>query len=463
MKIDLAVEQGRNRSVQRRPAMSATHAERPEDIRGAAFIAVLVSVALLGPVQRPPISPLNLTYLLYPIVIAFSWHVGRNFRGNRRRMWRFEDSATTVLVIATAVGAAAYAVAYGADSVRWSILLNTQGIFLLYFVSRFALVGMRSCEVLLRGVVAGGSLYSIVSLLLFLGSSSMGPALQEEDELRVADALSFDEGLRLAGLAGNPNGFAAVCLLMIPLGMYFAMFEKSVRRRIVFFVGTGAMMIGTVLSLSRSAWAGFVVSVLFVSISGGSKRVSVRLFKVLAAGLVLLGVYYLADTVLGPMFANRLRTVREEESYGSRKDIWRHGLQIAANNPLGVGAGNFREASARTASGAPFWVLGRSSHNSFLNTAVEAGVAGGAAFVLLAWAVVFGRRRRRLGGSTARRTLDVRVFASAGFLGFFIHCLFHSVHMQMYVWALMAASVSVSELVDSGEQSRVRPSMASRG
>lgn len=110
----------------------------------------------------------------------------------------------------------------------------------------------------------------------------------------------------------------------------------------------------------------------------------------------------------------------QEQSSGFRKNLWKTSVELLKSNPLGYGLGTFRYHSAEPGI-TPQTQL---AHNSYLQVAVETGIAGAAALlgVLLLWA---GEMLRGIRRSTSPN-LGLRLGLFAAVAASVAHSLFDS-------------------------------------
>jgi len=219
---------------------------------------------------------------------------------------------------------------------------------------------------------------------------------------------------RLEGVGGpdftDANAFAVYMAAMLPLiGVQFL--RSRWLGKALTFVAAAYAANAVVLARSRGA---------FVALAGGVVTAAVvapqRHRKKIALGLILAiaGGFYLAD----PQFIERMSTITTEEtemgqSSANRIEIWRAGLRMFKDHPLGVGAGNFYQTIGQYAP----QHAGRDAHNTFIRCMCELGIQGIAAFALLiGWAVPSLLRMRRVPRGVAAPERHRRELVSYAFL-----------------------------------------------
>ncbi|MEU9055755.1 O-antigen ligase family protein [Streptomyces sp. NPDC048384] len=172
--------------------------------------------------------------------------------------------------------------------------------------------------------------------------------------------------IRATGTFSNPNLLAAFLVLLLPFALLAAVCvdERTARTAIVVLVviGYGALL----ATFSR---AGYVAAAAGLLVLGGAywpaprlaDRARRRLFAALGAVALL--------AAAGAIWA----VSRAGNSLGVRGQAWEAALQIAADNPLGVGLGRSGAVISATAPGDRVFVH---AHNLWLNQLVETGPLG---------------------------------------------------------------------------------------
>jgi O-antigen ligase len=213
--------------------------------------------------------------------------------------------------------------------------------------------------------------------------------------------------LRAFGTFPHPNvlgGYLAVALVLLPL-------LASSRRRAWLCVPVGLLLAaGLLASFSRAAWLATAVGLGVWWFSAfGTRRVGYAALRqaarrswpafaaagvlVAVVGLVLLAspVGGLIGVRLSPRPANDL----ERGSIEQRLSLDRSALSLIKRHPtLGVGAGNFGEASLEAGLQA---IFGEPAHSVPLLIVAEMGIPGALAGLILAFGVLLGLRRNPAG------------------------------------------------------------------
>ena len=182
---------------------------------------------------------------------------------------------------------------------------------------------------------------------------------------------------RLVGTTGDPNQAAAALVAAIALAAGLAVVaRRSFRLKLLAVVAAALSVVGVVETLSRSGLIALGVVLLAGTIVAGRWRRVARVLLVL--GVIGVAGYFL---VLAP--ASSVNRVTNPSSDG-RSDIWKVGWRIFEANPiLGVGAGNFQQASVHYLQrpgaityGVFFIVTPKVAHNIYLEQLATLGVPG---------------------------------------------------------------------------------------
>lgn len=181
-------------------------------------------------------------------------------------------------------------------------------------------------------------------------------------------------GGRLENIGGadfaEANFFAAFMAAMLPIiAIQFMRSQHWLPK--IYALACGAFTANAVvLCRSRGAFLGMAMGGL-AALWFAPKKLRTQIFVLLLVGA--LGVVYLSDTI----FIDRILTITTSQqemdtSASSRIELWKAGARIFANNPMGIGPGNWYQ----TIGGYLPEFEGKDSHNTYLKCAVELGVLG---------------------------------------------------------------------------------------
>jgi O-antigen ligase len=278
---------------------------------------------------------------------------------------------------------------------------------------------------------------------------------------------------RLAGNIGEKNRYAQILLMLVPLGLFLAIGERSRVRRSLALGAAGITSLGVALTFSRGAAIGFVLLFGIMFLMGYLK------WKHLIA--VVLGTAIVLSAV--PVYAERLaELVAVSESVGntgidqadgaiqSRVTEGLAALLAWADHPvIGVGPGQFPQYYRQYAEVVGIRVLARDreAHNLYLGMAAELGIIG-----LTVFLIILGLTLRDL--ARARRAVRAYdplmadivtgfMFAILAYLatGIFLHMSF-----IRYFWLMLglaAASAMVAMAIAKASAGKVTPDAIADG
>jgi O-antigen ligase len=281
-----------------------------------------------------------------------------------------------------------------------------------------------------------------------------------------ARGVNLVEGNRLAGpvggIFGNPNDLAMNMVTFLPAAAVIALSKRfPAAKRLVAALATALMLATVVFTKSRGGFLGLAAVLLTLVFLGRKVRPG---FGTMAVVAVLCATPFMPASFWERMASIVDDRKDKEEFTGTREARWivmKEGLRAFADRPLtGVGAGVFQVYNPPGRK--ERW---RETHNAPIQVAAETGIFGLAAFMFLIVSAGLGARTtRRLIEQRARRrspdalqavmTAEDRqimrghsVAMTAGFVGWFICCLFASVAYNWTFYYLLALIVASREMV----------------
>lgn len=210
--------------------------------------------------------------------------------------------------------------------------------------------------------------------------------VQPERIWHILRADQYDK--RATGTYFNPNHFAGLLELALPLGMAYAILGRSaVVTRVLVVYGCGLMMVGIVLSQSR---AGIVCAALALLIVFGVLffQRGYRVAAIIVTVICLAGGYYFFGR--SDELRERLKAYQTEFKPGTYENvrfrIWRGAVSIWQENQLwGNDPDHFDAHFRRFRVASPHYQLQPlRAHNDYLNTLADWGLVG-AGLVALPW------------------------------------------------------------------------------
>jgi len=291
--------------------------------------------------------------------------------------------------------------------VVFSLTRNVSTRFLVYHISAALCVAVtvsavRTAGDLKRlaagasGCVAVSSLYAILQRLSGL----------EVNESYVDMDLNADMPSRVMSFFDNPNTFAEVLLLLLPLTLALILCSRRVLSRLAaaaaFVLGGAALG----MTYCRSAWIGVACSMVVMIFLWKPKLLP--LFLVLCA---------LAAPFLPASIWNRVLTIfdRSDSSTNSRFPLFKAGLEVIVRRPFS-GAGLGTAAVQRYVKLLNFYHARTPfvhAHNIYLQVWAELGILGAAGFVgSILWGIKRAAHAVRHCGNSAARTITCAACAA---------------------------------------------------
>jgi O-antigen ligase len=223
---------------------------------------------------------------------------------------------------------------------------------------------------------------------------------------------------RVYSILTSPNIFGCMMTMSIPMAASLALDSHKKFGKLIFGFLAFMMVCSLVFTFSRGAWIGFVVAAgVYVLLKD----------KRLIIPCIILAVIVL---VCVPSVGNRISYMLSPEYIesslrGGRLVRWLTGLEILKFYPwMGVGLGQFGGAVAMN-NGTSFLVGYTDTKtfymdNYFLKTAVESGIIGFVAFVILMYCVIInGYRTIKLAKDNTTKQLSIGILA--GLCGVITH------------------------------------------
>lgn len=255
----------------------------------------------------------------------------------------------------------------------------------------------------LKRLAAGGAfcvaVSSVVAVIQRIQGVEVNPSYVD---------LTVNEGIpgRVQSFFDNPNTFAEVLILLLPLALALALCAKRAPLRLlalgVFALGTAALL----MTYSRASWIGFAFSMV----------VLVCLWQPRFLPLFFLGCL-IAIPLLPQTVWNRILTIGnlKDTSTASRVPLYEAALRALGRRPIrGVGLGTapaqaYIEAYGLYHGTAPYV----HAHNFYLEVWLETGLLGLVSFLAsILWSIKTAAHAARRGGDRAARLLTCAAAAS---------------------------------------------------
>jgi putative inorganic carbon (hco3(-)) transporter len=178
-------------------------------------------------------------------------------------------------------------------------------------------------------------------------------------------------GVDFGGMFGNPNDMAIHLVIFIPVAVALGIASKNAFSKIVYFTTAALMVAGTMVTQSRGAFLGLVVTAGFL-IWKLAKKQRIQVFAVSA-------VVGIAAMLLAPgNYGMRILSIfyPELDQVGSadqRMELFKQSILVTLRNPLGIGIGNFPVVG----------VHNLETHNAYTQVSSELGWLAFAVYVVL--------------------------------------------------------------------------------
>lgn len=259
---------------------------------------------------------------------------------------------------------------------------------------------------------------------------------------------------RIAGPLGDPNYYAQILLMVVPLALILVWREPRLPFRAGALGAAAVVVPAILLTYSRGAAVALVVVVGLTILVRGLSRKEL----LLATGALLVALS------LAPAgFRERITTLREmlpgatevadpDSSFAKRRLVTAAAWRMFLDHPfVGVGAGNYASRfdpyGSRVGSAAPLYDdpgEAQYPHNLYLEVAAETGAVG---FLLLGAALLAGfgslaRARARFARRGEILPRDLAAGIAIALAGYLMTSLFLHGHFQRYLWILLALAAA---------------------
>ena len=346
----------------------------------------------------------------------------------------------------------------------------------------FGITALLCLAGLLSPVWKGGALLRTVDwskavvawMLMFLGVSSFERLRRiifiQTASVTIITVVSVLKGRshpRLEGVIGgiysNPNDLAFAIVLSLPFCIAFLLHTRKLTRKVVWIAAILAMCTALFLTASRGGFITLVIAGAFGLWQFGVKQRRPQLIAAAALVTLVIGV------TSGERLKDRFLAITGQETdaadtsaHGSFEQRWRLielSFPTIARYPLGIGMGNFPHYSGE-------W---REVHVSYLQIAVEGGIAAGILYLLF---FVRGfanlREWRRMGGWDEESDLLARAL-HISLIGFLVGALFAPEAYQFFPYfavgytSVLLAIAREKKRQDSVADVQARPELQRRG
>ncbi len=314
-------------------------------------------------------------------------------------------------------------------------------------------------------MVAAGALLATLTTFQFL-TGAFGTTFLGFGQSAVQNIVGGVDDVRISGPIGDPNFFAQLLVLLIPLALDRAFAEPRGSRRLAAWYAAAVMAASVVFTFSRGGILAMGVVVLLMLLRRPAHWRALAALALAAA---------LAVPFLPSGYLDRLTTLGQVGTVESTTDVSIRGRTAEAgaawamfmDRPLtGVGLGNFSGHYQEYARGLGIEVkrVDRQPHNLFLEVAAETGIPGLFAFGTLIGGALFAtaaaRRRWRAAGREAEAGLAYAV--GAALVGWLATSAFLHLDFARPWWLLMGLAFALPRLAagDAAAEGAARAALA---
>jgi putative inorganic carbon (hco3(-)) transporter len=358
-------------------------------------------------------------------------------------------------------GYVAWAVASGlwTESVEGTrFLLQSLAIALIFMLAFASLLNSeRDLRVLLYVFAFASALLGGLSVIAFGGNLEI-------------PHLELLQGGRSQGGVGDPDFFAAIQLVAVPLVLVLAGETQSRHLRLVLYGALLTILASVFTSLSRGAFLATAVLALLLLISRPERVFRSRQEKAAALLVIALGMtFFFSRPFVREEVVTRAESIyapktRQDETGSGRTVIWSAAKRTAAENPiLGVGFGSFIYISEELILNTPnvdltvYKFRGDKSdfvaHNTYLGTAAELGLVGLVLYLGVLFSTALHLRRTTRRAFAAGKPFVGRVANALviGLAAWAVTSIFLSGETARMFWIIVGLSLALPKLLPPRE------------
>jgi O-antigen ligase len=278
--------------------------------------------------------------------------------------------------------------------------------------------------------------------------------------------LDLTQAGRSQGGVGDPDFFAGMQLVTVPLTLVLASEARNKWLRVLLYVATLCLLASVFTSLSRGAFIGVtILGVLFLA-SKPERLFRSRREKALALFVVALGmVGFFSRPWLRQEVVTRAETIyapktKDEESGAGRTNLWKAAAKTAKDNPVGgIGYGTFARVSQELlykTPGVDTEIIQEReagnnlvAHNTYIGTAAELGITGLMIYlsVIISTALLLARTARRASRLGAPFVGRVAHALLLGLATWTVITVFLSAETSRMFWIIVALSLALPKMV----------------
>ena len=259
---------------------------------------------------------------------------------------------------------------------------------------------------------------------------------------------------RIAGPYNDPNFYAQVLLILIPLAIDRMLNERKKILRLTAAWALVMCVLSVFFTFSRGAFLGLILIVLFMMVRRPPKIITLLIIIALTIPMIqFLPANYVArlETIPDAIPGLSNKDVREESSFRGRSSAQLSGLLMFLDHPLfGVGVLNFGVYYPEYSRGLGIdnKVWDQSPHNLYLEILTEKGLVGLSAFLLLIsvfFRGLFSSRRQFLEIGN-REYAQITEAYMIGLASFMFTSIFLHMSYPRFFWVVMGIGFAIPNI-----------------
>ncbi|MFH1104585.1 MAG: O-antigen ligase family protein [Actinomycetota bacterium] len=306
-------------------------------------------------------------------------------------------------------------------------------------------------------LVVGGAALATLSILQFL-TGSFNTTFGGFAQSAVQNIYAQTDDVRISGPIGDPNFYAQLLVMLVPLAYDRMRDETSRFLRVAAAYAGLACAVGVILTFSRGgALALAVVAVALIVRHPPKVRTVVAVGVLALAALPFLPPGYLAR--LGALGQVGEIQAGVDPSIRGRTAELTAAWEMFADHPLvGVGYGNYIVLYPEYAreSGIDIRSTERNAHNLYLATAAETGIAGLVALgaVIVGAFVALHSGRKRFREMSDHRADGIGYAIAVSLVGYLITSLFLHMAFARFAWLMIGLALAFPSTAAAEDRAR---------
>lgn len=251
----------------------------------------------------------------------------------------------------------------------------------------------------------------------------------------------------LSGMFGDPNDFAVVIDLSLPLCLALALTADSSWKKLGWIVAMLAMVYAVLLTASRAGAITLFVAALVCIWELGVKRRRLSLLLIIPLAVTVIGLYSgdSLRTRFEQMQMDSTTNAQSSAAFGSaqqRKELFFQSLRITGLHPfLGVGPGNFVTVSG-------MWHV---THNSYTQVSAEGGIPAFILYLLILWRGMTNIREVRKRTKTGKGIRSFSMALEASLAAYLVGSFFLSLAYNLFPYCLIAYTTGLLLIVQKDQ------------